>query len=162
MRCQSQCFGGLHHPGFSFKHLAIAKWIFSAFALCSGAVVESCTRISRNKLQTEPSTAASRTPAVRLRVSCPGNPALSAAGSNVCWESCLPFQQWDLLLSQRGALGPGVEVLAQRGSFSLCPGWWWRGAQPASPKTRLSTASLTSVSSREATLSTFLLLERNC
>lgn len=109
-----------------------------------------------------------------LRASRPGNPALSAEISNIWWESCLPCQQRDLLLSQRGVLGPGVEVLAKRGSFSLCPGcgaapwlllcfpgWWQHEAQPGAPKTRLSTASLTSVSSREARLSRSLVLERN-
>lgn len=109
-----------------------------------------------------------------LRASRPGNPVLSAEISDIWWESRLPFQQRDLLLSQRGVLGPGVEVLAKRGSFSLCPGcgaapWlllrfpgWWRcRAQPGAPKTHLSTASLTSVSSRETRLSRSLVLERN-
>lgn len=40
-----------------------------------------------------------------LCASRPGNLALSAEISDIWWESRLPFQQRDLLLSQRGVSG---------------------------------------------------------
>lgn len=162
--------GGFYHPGFSFKRFATAKWIFSTSASCSGAVVGSCTRISRNK---------------RRRLTATDTSGASVPHALAIWRfrqrspifggrAAFPFSSGTCCLARGGFLGPGVEVLAKHGSFSLCPGcgaapwlllrfpgWWQHRAQPGAPKTHLSTASLTSVSSRETRLSRSLVLERN-